>query len=306
MEPLISIIIPCYNSGKYLPDALASIEAYPNKAIYEVIIINDGSTDEQTLTLLDKLQSDGYTVIHQENQGPAAARNTGVRGSKAEYILFLDSDNKIRNSLIDKGIEVLSKMKSVGVVYGNAYFFGDTTQNQFSSQVFDMGKILETNYIDMCSIVRRKVWEQLGGLDEERCLIGHEDWDFWVRAKVAGWDFYFIDEVLFEYRVVANSLVKQASIPENYIKMLYYFRSKHFKLYIKYFKSIEKKKYLADILYNMTIYSMKNQRFNQGLKYLSYSFYLSNFNMLYLKDGLYWFKENIKSKYFQNSEGVSK
>src|SRR4051812_30462131 len=100
-EPVVSIIIPCYNSGKYLPEALDSISAYPDKGMYEVIIINDGSTDELTLSLLNNLQQNGeHIVLHQENKGPAAARNAGVKMAKAPYLLFLDSDNKIESNYI--------------------------------------------------------------------------------------------------------------------------------------------------------------------------------------------------------------
>src|SRR4051812_30684422 len=118
MHPIISIVIPCYNSGQFLPDAIESVRSYNGKHSYEIIIVDDGSTDEATLTLLEGLSVDSCVVLHQPNKGPAAARNTAIRHSKGEYILFLDSDNKIRPEYIDEGIKALENDKKAGVAYG--------------------------------------------------------------------------------------------------------------------------------------------------------------------------------------------
>lgn len=238
MLPVISIIIPCYNSGRFLPEALDSIKAYPDDRVYEVIIVDDGSTDQHTLKLLDELKSKDYTVIHQENKGPAAARNTGIRQSKGEYILFLDSDNKIRAAYIDKGIEILNAYKDVGVVYGNPCFFGDSDHPRFTTQKFDMYKMLRTNYIDMCTVVRKKAWEEVGGLDENRLLMGHEDWEFWISTASKGWKFYYVNEVLFNYRVRSNSLFMQSSETDNVSQLVRYVHQKHLDTYIKYYQAL--------------------------------------------------------------------
>jgi glycosyltransferase involved in cell wall biosynthesis len=82
----LSIVIPCFNDGQFLKEAIASVEACPDQ-IYEIIIINDGSTDLLTRQVLNELRSNGYQVVDQSNQGAAAARNTGVRLAKGDYIL---------------------------------------------------------------------------------------------------------------------------------------------------------------------------------------------------------------------------
>lgn len=238
MLPVISIIIPCYNSGQFLPEALESIKSYPDNKVYEVIIVDDGSTDQHTLTLLSKLNHEGYTIIHQENKGPAAARNTGIRQSRGEYILFLDSDNKIRAAYIDKGIEILKTYNDVGVVYGNPSFFGDSDQPRFTTEKFDMYKMLRTNYIDICTVVRRKAWEEVGGLDENRLLMGHEDWEFWINTASKGWKFHYVDEVMFEYRLRSNSLIMQSSETDNVSQLVRYVHQKHLDTYIKYYQAL--------------------------------------------------------------------
>lgn len=228
--PLVSIVIPCYNSGQYLPEALASVEASDDGHLHEVIIVNDGSTDLATLTLLAQLEQQGYAVLHQLNMGPAAARNTGVRFAQAEYILFLDSDNMIRPYFIGTALALFARYPAVGVVHGQPNFFGDDVKSRFLARPFDRFSILSNNYIDICSMMRKDVWQEVGGLDEERLLIGHEDWDFWIRVSMTAWEFYFVKQILFDYRVSNHSLVAQANQGERYSAMRRYIYQKHWQL----------------------------------------------------------------------------
>lgn len=260
MTPKISIIIPCYNSGEYLPEALNSIEFYPHKDVYEVIIVNDGSTDIDTLKFLKNLKQRGYTIIDQENRGPAAARNTGVAHSKGEYLLFVDSDNKIRSSYIDLGIQILNTQKDIGVVYGKPSFFGAIQLRHFTTQSFDFERLLGENYIDVCAVVRKKVWKDVNGFDENRILIGHEDWDFWIKVSKSGWKFYYINEVMFDYRIRANSLITDSTSPEKKEPMFEYLVSKNVDVYSRhYFK----------IFYSNMYYSQDEKRpFRTLIKHL--------------------------------------
>src|ERR1700730_11658859 len=95
MNSKVSIIIPCYNQGHYLMEALDSIKGI-NPGLLEVIIVNDGSTDPYTNELCKNLESQGWQVIWQDNKGLSAARNVGIRQASGNYILPLDADNKIR------------------------------------------------------------------------------------------------------------------------------------------------------------------------------------------------------------------
>lgn len=228
---LVSVIIPCYNSGQYLREALDSVAAYPAKQVYEVVIVDDGSTDAVTIDLLHQLKQEGYQVIHQVNKGPAAARNTGIKAAKGQYLLLLDSDNKIRPAFIDIGIKILNEHARVGVVHGQAAFFGEAMQARFRPRPFEKYSVLANNYIDMCTMVRRAAWEQVGGMDEARVLIGHEDWEFWLQLHTAGWEFYFVDQVLFEYRLGSDSLVAQATHGDKYTRMRQYVHHKHWQLF---------------------------------------------------------------------------
>lgn len=226
-NPDISIIIPCYNSGKYLLEAIQSVEYYQGQNKYEIVVIDDGSTDIQTMSILNELDQKKCIVLHQENKGPGAARNAGCRRASACFLLFLDSDNKIYSTYIDAGISYLKNNSDVGVVHGKPTFFGDTSRNGFKTGPFEIDKVLAINYIDMCAVVRKSAWESIEGFDESRELIGREDWEFWIRIYRKGWKFFFLDEVMFFYRIRNNSLMSTHEINQN--NNLYVYR-KHYDL----------------------------------------------------------------------------
>ncbi len=258
MEADISVVIPCYNSGEFLMSAVESVEQYKGIYQYEIVIVDDGSTDENTMEVLSKLERKNYKVIYQSNKGPAAARNTGIRNSHASYILFLDSDNKIRPRYIDTGIEILKTKPEVGVVYGNASFFGKENRLKITAQAFDIEHLLAENYIDMCSVIRKTVWDDVGGLDEKRILIGHEDWDFWLSVYEKGWQFYYASEVLFDYRIRDHSLITQETKNSYDVKTQYIY-IKHIELVVKQMRQL----YTTQIIYNED----RKRPFRSFLKY---------------------------------------
>src|SRR4030088_1073065 len=93
----VSIVIPCYNHGAMLREALASIEQVRNANLLEVIIVDDGSCEVETRKILDELEHEGHCVLRQPNRGVSAARNAGIRLANGESILPLDSDNRLRD-----------------------------------------------------------------------------------------------------------------------------------------------------------------------------------------------------------------
>ncbi len=226
----LSVVIPCYNQGEYLLDALSSIQACLDP-VYEVIIVNDGSSDSITINLLSYLKDQGYFILDQENQGLAHARNNGIAKASGRYILPLDADNKIRADYILKGIEVLDQNPDVGVVYGQPEWFGEIERSWGLPEKFDASQLILGNYIDACAVYRKSVWEACGGYDPKMPVAGWEDWDFWLSTIEHGWKFHYIPEVLYDYRVRANSMVTQCDLPENRSRLLKYICTKHASLY---------------------------------------------------------------------------
>jgi len=200
---LFSIIIPCYNYGLYIEETLNSISFDKNDFNYEIIIINDGSTDAYTLNILEKLEQSGYMVLHQSHQGPAAARNLGIGKAKGKYILPLDSDDLLVSEAIVEGLSILETNEKVGVVYGNYQRFGEHDYITIT-QKFDLYKLLYSNCLCVCSLFRRSIWEEIDGFDE-KLILGDEDWDFWLRIALKGWHFHHLGKIIFHYRIRSQS-----------------------------------------------------------------------------------------------------
>lgn len=203
---LISIIIPCYNHGIYLRDAVNSVSNL-REIPFEVIIVNDGSTEAYTIQILNQLEKEGYDVIHQPNLGLGAARNTGINLAKGKYILPLDSDNKIKQELVIESIKYLES-DVADIVYGNPEFFGDVDPHRlFKPETFDIGKIFKDNYIDACAVYRKSVWEKNKGYEKSMPFQGHEDWEFWINAFSNGFRFKYLDKSLYYYRICNDSMI---------------------------------------------------------------------------------------------------
>jgi glycosyltransferase involved in cell wall biosynthesis len=203
----VSIVIPCYNHGLYLPETLQSVEKVRDRRIAEVIVVNDGSTDETTCKIIQDLDASKFKVVHQPNQGLSSARNTGIAIAKGEFILPLDSDNLIRRAYFDQGVRLLIDNPDLGVIHGDAEYFGDSS-GRWKVTEFDWRAFVIRNSIDACALFRKCVWEEAGGYDEKMRL-GWEDWEFWMRVAMRGWSFFHLDEIAFDYRVRQDSMVKE-------------------------------------------------------------------------------------------------
>ena len=205
MKAKVTIIIPCYNQGHFLSDALESL-AQCDPALYSVTIVNDGSTDPVTIRFLEQLDKKAFTVLDQPNKGLAGARNTGIRQADSEYVLLLDADNKIRSSFLEKGTPVLDGDPKIAVLYGDGQFFGDETGIRKQAP-FNLQKQMLVNYIDACALVRKSVFEDVGYFDENM-KDGWEDWEMWLRIAFRGYRFHYLNEVLFDYRIRNDSMSK--------------------------------------------------------------------------------------------------
>src|ERR1700674_691265 len=102
----VSVIMPCFNHGEFLAEAVGSVTNSKRDDI-ELIVVDDGSTDERTRKEMDELCTQGIKVVRQENKGLAAARNAAILASTGEYIFPLDADDRLRSGWIDHGIRIL-------------------------------------------------------------------------------------------------------------------------------------------------------------------------------------------------------
>src|SRR4051812_7446520 len=104
-DMLFSVVVPCYNHGNFIRNTIESINNIAGVP-YEIIIVDDGSTDKHTIDVLASLKAEGVNVITQQNAGPGAARNNAIKHAKGDYIIPLDSDDKIRPDYLLKAKEI--------------------------------------------------------------------------------------------------------------------------------------------------------------------------------------------------------
>jgi glycosyltransferase involved in cell wall biosynthesis len=194
--PKVSVVIPTYQSAKYIQEAIDSIlnQAYKD---YEIIVVDDGSTDD-TIQVLKKYGT-RIKVIRQENRGAANARNRGILASCGEYIAFLDSDDVWMPNKLELHINILENNPEIGIVFSDVIcVFGDRKTKYFNFRNPHSGEVyihlFIRNFIPMsAAVVRKKCFEEVGLFDES--LSASEDHDMWLRiARFFKVD--FIDEPL--------------------------------------------------------------------------------------------------------------
>lgn len=205
--PLVSVIIPCFNHGEYIDDTVQSIldQSYEN---IEIVIVDDGSTDQFTIDFLSGYKQQNTKIIWQENKKTSAARNKGFSHTIGEYILTIDADDLIDHSFVEKSVRILETYPRIGAVSAWAICFGEETYTWQPSGGSIENFISDINCPSM-ALIRRNVWLQNGGFDE-KLQIGYEDWDFWLCTTSNGWYIHILHEYLYYYRQLNNSRAKKA------------------------------------------------------------------------------------------------
>ena len=199
MEIKTSVIIPCYNHGKFLSEALKSVSNQTFQE-WECIIIDNGSTDNTKEVTDQFIASDKrFKYIRTEQSGVSAARNKGIQECNGTYILPLDADDKIHPFYLEKAYMALTSKPEVKVVYCDAELFG-AAKGKWPLPPYSIKDMLIENCIFCTALFSKSDFEKAGGYSEEMKK-GFEDWDFWLRILKSDADVYKIPEVLFYYRI---------------------------------------------------------------------------------------------------------
>lgn len=222
-QVLLSVVIPCFNQGEYLLELLHCFPNYLEQNIYEIIVVNDGSTDKNTLLILDQVEKEGFQVLHQENQGLCVTRNNGIKLSNGKYILPIDSDDKISPQFIFEAIEILDNNPKYSVVYCDGEYFGSKA-GPWTIGEFNLQRLMLWNYLPSCSVFRKESWIQSDGYDTN--INGLEDWDLWLSIAFNGGKFKYLNKSFFYYRQTPTS-VTQTATALRYRKLLGYLEKKH-------------------------------------------------------------------------------
>ncbi|MDZ8221837.1 MULTISPECIES: glycosyltransferase [unclassified Nostoc] len=209
--PNVSVIIPTYQRADLVSETIESVLAQ-TYTDYEIIVVNDGSTDN-TREVLAQFK-DKITVIHQENKGLPAARNTGIIASRGRYIAFVDDDDLWIPYKLEKQVACFESNPNIGLVYSNMIYFKDN--RVFSSKMWPKGShpsgvlqdwmLFMIDYIPVPTVVvRRECFDEVGLFDET--LTSCEDYDLWLRI-IEKFPVHFLNEPVAFYRLSTNSMSK--------------------------------------------------------------------------------------------------
>lgn len=207
INPLVSIIIPCYNQASFLPDAIASLlkQSLQN---WECIIVNDGSKDN-TAEVAEKLAAtdNRISVINQANKGLSGARNSGLKAAKGDMLQFLDADDMLEHEKLKVQHEFMVANPDVDIVISDARYFN--TENpqareyglnhdyawvpaRWNAEGSDLEKFLKDNLFPVnCPLIRRSVFDVVGEWTTD--LASHEDWEFWLRCAIKRLRFAYLE-----------------------------------------------------------------------------------------------------------------
>jgi glycosyltransferase involved in cell wall biosynthesis len=206
-RPAVSVIVPCYNGGCFLDQMLASLEAQTFRD-FETVIVDDGSTEPETIAMLSNLPA-GIRVVRQENLGLAAARNTGFRDARADFVLPLDCDDALAPSFLTETVALLNAAPAdVGFVFSDMRATG--ALGGILPRRFNRFDQLFLNRLPYCLLLRKSAWREVGGYDETM-RDGYEDWEFNIRLTLAGYRGLGIDRPLFIYYVSPSGMLMSRS-----------------------------------------------------------------------------------------------
>lgn len=229
MDIKVSVIIPCYNQGKFIEETIQSVLASTYSDL-EIIVVNDGSNDLFTNELLRKKCWPKTKIYNIPNNGVSHARNFGINQSFGTYILPLDADDKIDKTYIEKAIRIFEKNDDALLVYSQAKFFG-RRKGRVLLPKFSMEIMLGQNVIFCSAFFKKTDFEKTKGYNSNM-KEGLEDWDFWLSLLEIGRTrrVIQIDEPLFFYRIKAHS--RNANISSSvYSKLRKTIYENHKKLY---------------------------------------------------------------------------
>jgi alpha-1,3-rhamnosyltransferase len=216
VQPLVSVVVPTYNYGRYVGETIQSIlgQSYPN---LQIIVINDGSTDD-TLDVLQSFTEDGRLIVHtQPNQGCTNATNNGFKLAQGNYFAVCGSDDVWNRHHIRLLVDGLQRHTGAGLAFDNAeYFYNDSASSScalvvpqtisrgFNDQIVPLRDVFERNWITACSfLVRREVLDKVGSFDPTLYMTG----DLHLMYRIAAYyPICFIDYVGARIRIHGQNM----------------------------------------------------------------------------------------------------
>ena len=183
-EVTVSAVIPFFNHGMVVDEALEAVRRQ-SRPVDEIVVVDDGSTEPHSLSVLARLEDVGIAVVHQQNQGPGSARNLGVEHCRGDAIFFLDSDDVVSDHHVQRALGTLAGAPpEVAFVYPDMQFMGNE-RHLVIMPPYNLYLLLHRNFCCMGGLIDRSVFDA-GFRFRSDGLVGHEDWDFFVNLGMSG------------------------------------------------------------------------------------------------------------------------
>lgn len=213
-KPMVSIVVPCYNYADRVVNAIEGALGQQTNVDFEVIVVNDGSTDKSGDTI--SKYSDKVTIITMPNQGVAAARNAGIRQARGQYIACVDADDKAVPEFIAKLLPPLLQDRGLGIAYGSLQIVYDegkhSRKGDWPPDFCYMRQVSGSNQVPSACIFRKDAWERAGGYRAK--YTPAEDAELWLRMTTLGYDAKKVTEdVTYTYDAHQGSLSRRVKGP---------------------------------------------------------------------------------------------
>jgi glycosyltransferase involved in cell wall biosynthesis len=200
-QPRIAVVVPCYNDGATLPEAIASVR---EQEPCELLVVNDGSTDSATKQVFEELERAGVHIVHQENAGLSAARMAGVHNTSAPYVFVLDADDRIEPASLTALADALDAHPSARAAWGDERTFGRAEVLVPQGRDLDPWLITYLNEWPATAMFRREAILESGGWELRG---GYEDWDLWMTFAERGWTGIHVPTIVANYRLHAGRML---------------------------------------------------------------------------------------------------
>jgi glycosyltransferase involved in cell wall biosynthesis len=221
--PDVSIIVPYYNMGRYLPETLRSLRAQTFED-YEILLVDDGSTDPASQRLVDELEgAPKLRIIRKQNGGLSSARNAGLRQARGRWIFPVDPDDLISPTFLEKTVDVMSREPKLGYVTSLVSYFTEDPSKPITGWVpwgMERDALCVENVASTCTaLMERRLVEEVGGYDE--WLTSYEDWDVFCAMAERGYEGLVIPEFLFHYRLRPDSMTRTVATQSRHALIAY-------------------------------------------------------------------------------------